>query len=41
LENRGGELQLLVYTADNDIPVVIRLPDSGGIIIDREDCDNA
>jgi hypothetical protein len=41
LENRGGDLQFLVYTADNDVPVVIRLPKSGGITIDRGDYDDS
>ena len=40
IENRGGEVQLLIYAEDADAPVIVRLPSIGGIIIDREGYDH-
>lgn len=39
LEITNGTLQIRVFAADSDTPVVIRLPETGGVEIDRDDYD--
>lgn len=39
VEQSGGTIQVRVYAIDRSAPIVLRLPETGGVEIDRHDYD--